>query len=404
MKFNYGFIKVLAKKAGIRITELLALAPQNDPFYVGTETDIAQAEWFADVWNKAGYVSGVHLRRVHYWCVSQHRLMMHNGEPYLNTDKCWGYLTQASKMARYLGLVRIEDIADNKNPAPHTYADYWHDNIGYQVVTPDLNDPDINLFGLHLPDIQPYHLEVWCEKSTMNDVLLPICQDYGANLVTFEGEVSITACYDLVQRIRKSKGKPCRVWYISDFDPAGNSMPVAMSRKIEYMLNYYQCDFQVKIQSLVLTIEQVKQYQLPRTPIKATEKRANSFEDAFGTGAVELDALEALYPGVLANIVKTAVSPYFSTEAADELRLNQRRLWLAIRAEIDSITANYQPEIQAVKAMIDEIKEIDIDAREYEVSTYEPHITDESEKWLFDSNRGYVEQIGYYKNHKQGIA
>src|SRR5436305_1114947 len=36
--------------------------------------------------------------------------------------------------------------------------------------------------------VQPYHLEVWCEKSTMNDVFMPLCERYGANLQTGMGE------------------------------------------------------------------------------------------------------------------------------------------------------------------------------------------------------------------------
>ena len=36
---NYALIKDLAKENGLRVTDLLALAPKNDPFYTGTPTD-----------------------------------------------------------------------------------------------------------------------------------------------------------------------------------------------------------------------------------------------------------------------------------------------------------------------------------------------------------------------------
>jgi hypothetical protein len=42
----------------------------------------------------------------------------------------------------------------------------------------------------------------------------------------------------------------------------------------------------------------VRQYRLPRTSIKPSELRKQRFEDTFGTGAVELDALETLHPGL----------------------------------------------------------------------------------------------------------
>ena len=41
--------------------------------------------------------------------------------------------------------------------------------------------------------LQRYHIEIWAEKTTMNDVLLPLCQRYGVNLITGAGEQSLTS-------------------------------------------------------------------------------------------------------------------------------------------------------------------------------------------------------------------
>jgi predicted nucleic acid-binding Zn-ribbon protein len=41
-------------------------------------------------------------------------------------------------------------------------------------------------------NLQPYHVEVWCEKSTMNDELLPLCERWGVNLINGVGFMSIT--------------------------------------------------------------------------------------------------------------------------------------------------------------------------------------------------------------------
>lgn len=398
--YDYESIKELAKQSGMKVADLLALAPQNDPCYVGTPADMEMARWFADIWERAGYTSGVHLRRIHYWIVSQSpAVIMPTGMAYENTDLCWKYLGQASKKARYLGLVEIADIADNKNPAPHVHALYGSDDPDYEIHIPRLDDPHVWIYGINVHNAQPYHLEVWCEKSTMNDVLLPVCDRYGANLVTFEGEVSITACYNLVQRIEEADGKPTRIWYISDFDPAGNSMPVAMSRKVEYMLGSYGHDFDVRIKPLALTVEQIEQYHLPRIPIKETERRAARFEDAFGTGAVELDALEALYPGQLGDLLENEISLYYSRAAARETNEQESALRQAIDEKVSEITARYKAQIDAVKAMLDEMSKIEIDASEYGVERFEPHV-DEDDDWLFDSERSYISQIGHYKAHK----
>ncbi|MGH8604949.1 MAG: hypothetical protein ACREXR_19825, partial [Gammaproteobacteria bacterium] len=73
----------------------------------------------------------------------------------------------------------------------------------------------------------------------MNDVLLPICNQHGANLVTGAGELSVTAVQSLVERITS---KPTRIFYISDYDPAGQSMPVAVARKLEFLLRDSDAD------------------------------------------------------------------------------------------------------------------------------------------------------------------
>lgn len=398
--YNYDSIKGLAAAKGLRVNDLLALAPQNDPFYVGTPTDIEMATWFAGIWQRAGYTSRVHLRRIHYWIVSQSpAVKMPNGLPYENTEKCWQYLVTTSKKARYLEFIQIADIVDNKNPQPNVNALYVEEELGYQIHSPKLDAPVMWINGIHNVDAQPYHLEVWCEKSTMNDVLLPVCRSFNANLVTFEGEVSITACYELLQRIEASGGKPTRIWYVSDFDPAGNSMPVAMSRKVEYMLGCYGHSFDVRIRPMALTAAQIKEYRLPRIPIKETEKRAARFEDAFGTGAVELDALEALYPGVLARLLDGDIEPYYSQAAADEAEENEQALRQAISEHIAAISAKYATEIQAVKAMLEEVQGIEVDPAPFAVQRYEPDVY-EDDDWLFDSERGYLNQLHFYKAHK----
>jgi len=194
---NHQWIKSEAEQLGCPVTDLLALARQNDPFYVGTPSSRTQAQWFANVWKAGGFSGGVHLRRLHYWCVSQGNLTLDNDKPYENTDRCWQHLCLASKAARYLGLVPIADIADHKNPQPHVLVRPQSEpNARFEIDTPDFADPYIFINGgegYNLANVQPYLLEVWVEKSTMNDVLLPVCEQFRANLVTGEGEmISLT--------------------------------------------------------------------------------------------------------------------------------------------------------------------------------------------------------------------
>lgn len=401
--YDYERLKAMAANMGYRVPDLLALSPKNDPFYKGTPGDWINGRWFAAVYSRAGYSNfqPPHLRRVHYWTVSQEPpVAMPNGKPYENTERCWEYLIEASKAARYLGLVAINGITDNKNPEPHINAFYDDEDPYVAIDIPELDDPAVNIWGIDLAKAQPYHLEIWCEKSTMNDVLLPICRTFNANLVTFQGEVSITSvCVGLLNRIIKSGNKPTRIWYISDFDPAGNSMPVAMSRKLEYALRNQNADADVRVRPLALTLEQVRRYKLPRIPIKETEKRAGKFEKAFGDGAVELDALEAIYPGRLVQIVRAEIQAYFNQAAADEVVQNRERLRHAVSSQVSVILDKYKDEIEALRDMQEELRAIHVDANEYDVDRYEPDV-DEDDDWLFSSQRPYMDQINFYKAHK----
>src|SRR5262245_19827952 len=129
----------------------------------------------------------------------------------------------ASKAARDLRLVDPGAFNDRRTPEVMLYAPgsdqhaarpyAWVYGADYRVNMklpdfPRLPTYVVNGYGA----VQPFHLEVFCEKSTMNDVLAPLCERYGANLQTGAGEMSITATLALVHRIQQA-GKPARILY-----------------------------------------------------------------------------------------------------------------------------------------------------------------------------------------------
>jgi hypothetical protein len=279
-------------------------------------------------------------------------------------------------------------------------------------------------------------LEVWVEKSTMDDVLIPLCRSYGVNLVTGLGFMSITSVIALIRRALRS-GKPARIFYVSDFDPAGDGMPAAVARQIEYWLNQYAPGLDVKLNPVVLTKEQVKKYRLPRIPVKDSDRRKANFEERYGEGAVELDALEALYPGELARIVAGNVKRFRDENLARKIREAKREFaarlegaWeknvLAYRdrleelkEKVSAIVERYQDELYSLKRRMEEelydyslaleelrqdvenaISEIDVEAPELP----EPETPPEPEDWLFDAARDYEEQLAVYKERKYGKA
>src|SRR5881227_3994941 len=361
---NYEMIKQLAKEMGCKVTDLIPLAPQNDPFYTGTPTDWALAEWFAQLWQAFGYTSGVHIRRVHYQIVSQNPpVLLPNGVPYENTVECWDILNLASKAARYLGLVDPASFHDRRNPDPVVYA-------SHEVYEPEVYTSS-GLWGHqfrlpsfpHLPSYQvsgyrgaqPYHLEVWCEKSTMNDVLKPLCEHYRANLQTGLGELSITATLACCQRLQQA-GKPARILYVSDFDPAGQSMPVAVARKIEYFVRTLGLEVDVRVFPVVLTLDQVQHYGLPRTPIKETERRRVGFESRHGEGAVELDALEALYPGELQAVLSRYIECYYDSSLSERVANARAVLERDLGTVWHQVVEGFAPDLNALRSEYEQLQ------------------------------------------------
>lgn len=443
---GYEILRNLATESGARVPDLLALNRSNDPFYCGSPAQVEHAEWFARLVAQFAFDGPFHLRRVHYRIVSQRQpVAMVNGQPYQNTEPCWSHLCMAGKAARTLGLVDARRFVDQRNPDPYIFR-----------ASPDAGEPFAwlpEIDGLDLPGIaaelpapafelptpfvsgydytgadQPYLLEVWIEKSTVTDVLLPVCKRFGINLVESAGFQSITASIGLIDRARKA-GKPARVFYVSDFDPAGDRMPVAVARQVEYHLQTAPAD--VALYRLALTAEQVAAYDLPRIPIKASDLRRADFEARHGEGAVELDALEALHPGTLANLLTEAARDYFDPDlpalardtereveraaeiawrdqtaeeraAIDRLRdqaaivLDRHRPSLqSLAAELDADLAPLREQAEAIAADVrDKARDFDPDLPARAESEIEP--PDES-AWLFDSRRDYFEQLAAYR-------
>lgn len=453
---GYEAIKRLSKTTGYTIPDLLVLARQNDPFFAGSEAGRVKAEWFAELWQRFGFTTGVHLRRVHYQLVVRGNIPKHNGETYENTDSDWSYLNEAGKAARYLGLVSLDAFIDQRNPAPHLQdpgdaserEPQWGGGGPGEWVLPsvhvswdvrlDIRAPYVYGYNYDM-GCQPYIVELWIEKSTMNDVLLPICRELGVNLVPAVGFQSITGVRDLLRRVGRGN-RAARVFYISDYDPAGSFMAQAVARQIEYWLPNYAPGADVKLEPLVMTREQVEAYQLPRTPIKPGKGRGDlrvaGFEAKHGQGATELDALEGLYPGELARLVRAAVLPYRDQtlprrlrEAEDEARGAVYDAWDAALApftediedleqQAQAIVDKYRPELERLNALMqaelsqvqdrvevvrlavqdaaDEL-EVELPARP-EAEVYPP----DEDDWLFDAGRDYMDQLAVYKARQAG--
>ncbi len=428
--FNYGTIKQLAQQAGIPVKDLVALSIGNDPFYAEVPYRLREGEWFAEIWSRFGLSQGVHLRRIHYLLVSQREegepTLKPNGEPYQNTNSDWALLDRASLSARYLDLVPLDALIDRRNDEPMIFAPtYSGPEVGISVIGDLLYESHLVSDTPYLPRFhiqgfdpeQDYLVEVWIEKSTQNDWLVPLCDRRGINLVVGIGELSEIRSRQLVHRVHEI-GKPGRIIYISDFDPAGRSMPVAVARKVEFYISKFDIDVDVTLNPLILTEEQCGHYRLPRTPIKESEKRRTKFEEIFGAGATELDALEALYPGEMATLLTSEIDRYLdptlrerTAEAKWEFDRQLSEIVKGItephQEEIDQIIGDHEDVVAEFEAweersqdlwstISDELEQQKPDL--FEFMKPAPRPANEPDGFvLFDSRRDYFGQIDAYR-------
>jgi hypothetical protein len=431
MVYNYETLKQLAQRDGKKVTDLIAMSRNRDPFYVGAPGDVIKAKWFADIWHRFNYVSGIHIRRMLYQIVSQEKsqsILLPSGKAFENTESHWKFLVDASEKARYLNFVDFSAFDDRRNPvarinsAPTPEPSVSVDESESWVMESMPPFPDLPTYTLdNYAGTQGYIIELWVEKSTMNDIVVPITKLYDCNLQTGVGELSITKTFELFERVRQA-GRPTRIGYLSDFDPGGQSMPVAVARKLEFFMRTRGGSLRdVRLFPICLSLDQVVEYQLPRTPIKDTEERKEGFEHRFGVGATELDALEAVHPGSLDQIIRRWLNRYYDHSLEQRVADARGDFEQELEDIREAVIANHQKEIDSLRDQWEAIRE-DCDkkikahgkkmARLVDKLTDELGMNasglgshsipqaaqaDETVEALYDSNRDYFQQLAVYK-------
>lgn len=186
-KWNRYSIKQIAKKLGISVADLIVLAQQNDPYYIGSISERRSAEWIGGIVEEFLYRRNrkdAHDRGIHYYVLSKNLerpFKKNDWKLFKGDSNDFHWVMNSIRNARILGSIRWECIEDKKNPEPHINTRYWdHEDIDQiQITVEDIakavsNDERFLIFNPQLQ--QPYHVEIWTEKTTINDILLPLGQ------------------------------------------------------------------------------------------------------------------------------------------------------------------------------------------------------------------------------------
>ncbi len=118
---------------------------------------------------------------------------------------------------------------------------------------------------------------------------------------------------------------------------------------------------------VALTPDQVRELNLPSTPLKETEKRADRWRDAFGVDQTEIDALTTpANAAILERLIRQAFLPYIDRSLGRRVR-EARDAWdeaarEALEDQIDgdrlaSIRAEAETRLETLREQIASINE-----------------------------------------------
>jgi len=116
-------------------------------------------------------------------------------------------------------------------------------------------------------------------------------------------------------------------------------------------------DLDIELRPLALTKQQCVDLELPRIPIKDGDRGKRAFEERHGDGATELDALEALHPGLLEDLIVAEVERYHDHTLEERLREAEASVTADLMAINETVHPRNEDELEELRAELDSICE-----------------------------------------------
>jgi hypothetical protein len=230
-------------------------------------------------------------------------------------------LLKWANKAKSLGYIPEGALVDGQ-PGEHIF-----------LLSPfDMDRPkDIgSLFSASEIDAKPFRRELWLNRSSLNQILLPVCIENGINLVSVDGMPSNEAVRSLCERAQSS---PTQVFCLSDLSLEGMAFCRDLTRSVAE--SCILPDIYVQVIHLGLTPSQVLQLCLPMISDKDGYKDGSRLERASyqkylkphglkSNIKAELDALEVYYPGGVAAFVMKEISKRLCSSEDEDMLLHIR--------------------------------------------------------------------------------
>ncbi|MFC7261472.1 hypothetical protein [Streptomyces lutosisoli] len=239
-----------------------------------------------------GYEGGVTVRQVMYRLVAEGLLP--------NTAPTYRRLSSRLAQARRDGL--FPDLIDTIREIHVPPA--WPDDAAFVADMPQW-------FRLDRTRGQEWALYVAAEKDTLRQLLTDWLNEYGIPVLVVRGFGSQTYA-DVVRERANSDSRPAALLYIGDFDCSGADIERDWVERT---------DCWDRVERVLLTHGQVREYQLPPAEGKKEDPRWPSFARRYGFDVdrpVQWE-VEALEPAELKRLVLEAVDTYIDREVLAEV-------------------------------------------------------------------------------------
>ena len=162
---------------------------------------------------------------------------------------------------------------------------------------------------------QPNYIEAWIEKDSLVSILEDTCRSFDVPCFSCRGYPSLTALHETANRFRDKDNAV--ILYAGDHDPSGLKIPQVITERL--------ADFEVnvKLYRLGITLEQVKELNLPPFPAKEQDK--NYAEYVKNTGQTQAWELDALPPEKLSAMFETAIDSLTDFEELARMQAKENR-------------------------------------------------------------------------------
>jgi hypothetical protein len=156
------------------------------------------------------------------------------------------------------------------------------------------------------------YVEIWCEKDALAGVIYPVTSLYDTPLMITRGFSSETFAYEAIAA-RRDDDRPYHVYYLGDFDRAGQDAARSLQEKLERFADE-EC-VEVNFETLALEEHQIRCEKLPTREPKRVSPADKKWPHDF---ACELDAVP---PDVLRSWVEMAINVHLPQDQLKILKV-----------------------------------------------------------------------------------